>query len=135
MLRPLSDRGIFRTAAKALQLTKALFDFAMKRHLVPANPAAPFDGQTSAARSGPRSRVCPRPSVKFFKAMQGQPNFPPYSAAALKLLLALGVRKMELLKATWDQFDLAAGEWHLPADSTKPIQQSAFRFHPGQSPF
>lgn len=120
MLRPLSDRGIFRTAAKALQLTKALFDFAMKRHLVPANPAAPFNWADIGGKVGPRSRVLSRAElVKFFKAMQDQRNFPPYSAAALKLLLALGVRKMELLKATWDQFDLAAGEWHLPADATK----------------
>jgi len=120
MLRPLSDRGIFRTAAKALQLTKALFDYAMKRHLITANPAAPFNWADIGGKVGPRSRVLSRAElVKFFKAMQAQPNFPPYSAAALKLLLALGVRKMELLKATWDQFDLAAGEWHLPADSTK----------------
>ncbi len=120
MLRPLSDRGIFRTAAKVLQLTKALFDFAMKRHIVPANPAAPFNWADIGGKVGPRSRVLSRAElVKFFKAMQDQPNFPPYSAAALKLLLALGVRKMELLKATWDQFDLAAGEWHLPADATK----------------
>lgn len=26
---------------------------------------------------------------------------------------------MELLKATWDEFDLKAGEWHLPAERTK----------------
>ena len=57
--------------------------------------------------------------VKFLKAMRDTPNFPPHSAAALKLLLALGVRKMELLTATWNQFDLKAGEWHIPKEQTK----------------
>lgn len=120
MLRPLSDRGVFRTAAKALQLTKALFNYAMKRHIIEANPAAPFNWTDVGGEVGPRSRVLSKAElVNFFKAMQNTPNFPPYSAAALKLLLALGVRKMELLTATWDQFNLNAGEWHLPAAQTK----------------
>lgn len=120
MLRPLSDRGIFRTAAKALQLTKRLFDYAMKRHLITANPATPFNWTDIGGKTGPRSRVLSRAElVAFFKAMKETPNYPAYSAAALKLLLALGVRKMELLKATWGEFDLKAGEWHLPAERTK----------------
>lgn len=120
MLRPLTDRGIVQTARKALQLTKALFDYAMKRHIIAANPAAPYGWKDLGGKVGPRSRVLSRAElVKFFKAMQTQPNFPPHSAAALKLLLATGVRKMELLKATWDEFDLAAGEWHIPAERTK----------------
>lgn len=120
MLRPLSDRGIVQTARKALQLTKALFDYAMKRHLIEANPAAPYGWRDLGGKVGPRSRVLSRAElVKLFAAMRETPGFPPYSAAALKLLLATGVRKMELLKATWGEFDLAAGEWHIPSERTK----------------
>lgn len=120
VLRPLSERGVFRTAAKALQLLKRLFDYAMKRHLIAANPATPFNWTDIGGKTGPRSRVLSRAElVAFFRAMKETPNYPAYSAAALKLLLALGVRKMELLKATWDEFDLKAGEWHLPAERTK----------------
>lgn len=120
ILRPLTERGIFRTAAKALQLTKRFFDFAMKRHLITANPASPFNWTDIGGKVGPRSRVLSRDEItEFFKGMLVTPNFPPYSAAALKLLLALGVRKMELLKATWDEFDLECGEWHLPKNRTK----------------
>lgn len=120
MLHPLVDRGVFRTAAKALQLTKAFFSYAMKRHIIASNPAAPFNWTDIGGETGPRSRVLSKAElVKFFKAMQDTPNFPAYSSAALRLLLALGVRKMELLTATWDQFDLKAAEWHLPADQTK----------------
>ncbi|MBK8319805.1 MAG: tyrosine-type recombinase/integrase [Betaproteobacteria bacterium] len=120
ILRPLTERGVFRTAAKALQLTKRLFDFAMKRHLIVANPASPFNWTDIGGKVGPRSRVLSSDEiVEFFKGMQVTPNFPQYSAAALKLLLALGVRKMELLKATWDEFDLEGCEWHLPKERTK----------------
>ncbi len=120
MLRPLLDRRVHRTAMAALQMTKALFAYAMKRHLIAANPAAPFNSTDVGGELGPRSRVLSKGElVQFFKAMRDTPNYPLHSAAALKLLLALGVRKMELLKATWDQFDLESGEWHLPADQTK----------------
>jgi integrase len=120
VLRPLADRGVFRTAAKALQLTKTLFNYAMKRQIIAANPAAPFNWQDIGGKTGPRSRVLSRAElVAFFRAMRNTPNFPPYSAAALKLLLALGCRKMELLKSTWDEYDLKAGEWHIPAERTK----------------
>lgn len=37
----------------------------------------------------------------------------------LRLLLSLAVRKMELLAATWEEFDLDAGVWRLPAERTK----------------
>ena len=120
LLLPLAERGVIQTAKKALQLTKALFDYAMKRHLIEANPAAPYGWRDLGGKVGPRSRVLSRAElVKLFAAMRETPGFPPYSAAALKLLLATGVRKMELLKATWGEFDLAAGEWHIPRERTK----------------
>ncbi len=122
VLRRLSDRGVFRTAAKTLQLVKRLFDHAMTRHLIAANPAAPFGWRDIGGKSGPRSRVLSRAElVTLFKAMWETPNFPPHAVAALKLLLALAVRKGELLKATWDEFDLDQAVWHLPAERTKTV--------------
>lgn len=120
MLRAISARGVFRTAAKALQLTKSLFNYAMKIHLVVANPATPFNWHDIGGKLGPRSRVLTRDElVRFFKAMRNTPNFQAHSAAAFKLLLALGVRKMELLKARWEEFNLDSSEWHIPAERTK----------------
>ena len=37
----------------------------------------------------------------------------------MKLLLALGVRKMELLASKWEEFDLDTGIWRLPGERTK----------------
>lgn len=37
----------------------------------------------------------------------------------MRLLLSLGVRKMELLGAKWAEFDLGAGVWNLPALRSK----------------
>ena len=41
------------------------------------------------------------------------------AANAIRLLLLTGARRMEVLAATWDQFDLEAGVWTKPAATTK----------------
>lgn len=120
ILKPLVDRRVFRTAAKVLQFLKRLFDHAMTRHLIDANPAAPFGWRDIGGKSGARSRKLSRTElITLFKAMRETPNFPPHVAVAIKLLLALGVRKGELQKATWDEFDLKAGIWRIPIQRTK----------------
>lgn len=40
-------------------------------------------------------------------------------ANAIRLLLLTGARRSEVLKATWDQFDLENGTWTKPAHTTK----------------
>ena len=41
------------------------------------------------------------------------------SANAIRLLMLTGARRGEVLSATWDQFDLAAGVWTKPSAHTK----------------
>ncbi len=40
----------------------------------------------------------------------------------MKLLLLLAVRKMELLAARWQEFDLENAVWYLPSERTKTGQ-------------
>jgi integrase len=54
---------------------------------------------------------------QFWKALEFYPNHP--MAFALKLLLLTGARKSEVLKATWNQFDLDKGVWTKPSHLTK----------------
>jgi integrase len=51
--------------------------------------------------------------------MRTTPNFGRENELAVWLLLALCVRKMELLSAQWDAFDLDAGIWTLTRENTK----------------
>lgn len=58
---------------------------------------------------------------RFWEAVERYPTHPP--ALALKILIYTGARKNELLKATWDQFDLEKGVWTKPAHFTKQNKQ------------
>ncbi|HUX80683.1 MAG TPA: site-specific integrase [Alphaproteobacteria bacterium] len=54
---------------------------------------------------------------RFWEAVECYPTRPP--ALALKILIYTGARKNEVLKATWNQFDLGKGVWTKPPRSTK----------------
>lgn len=58
---------------------------------------------------------------RFWETIECYPTHPP--ALALKILIYTGARKNELLKATWDQFELEKGVWTKPPSSTKQKKQ------------
>lgn len=62
--------------------------------------------------------------VQLFEKIRETPSFGAGNGLALKLLLALCVRKGELLGARWEEFHLdgntpSGAVWHLPASRTK----------------
>ena len=54
---------------------------------------------------------------RFWETLECYPNH--LAAFVLKLLLLTGSRKSEVLKATWEQFDLENGVWTKPSHLTK----------------
>lgn len=54
---------------------------------------------------------------QFWEALDRYPHHP--ASFILKILLLTGARKSEILKATWDQFDLEKGIWTKPSHLTK----------------
>lgn len=54
---------------------------------------------------------------RFWETLECYPNH--LAAFVLKLLLLTGARKSEVLKATWEQFDLENGVWTKPSHLTK----------------
>jgi integrase len=117
----------FPTAANdLLRITRRIFTFGVKRHVITGNPVAGFTpkddaGGTERARSRALSR---EELVELFEAIRKTGTFGGDNLLAIKLLLALCVRKGELLAARWEEFDLdgASDEgpvWHLPGSRTK----------------
>jgi len=109
-----------------LRFTRRIFAFGVRRRLVTSNPAADFSPRLDAGGTErPRSRALSLDELaQLFERMRETPNFGADNLLAIKLLLALCVRKGELLGARWEEFDLdghthVGAVWHLPAARTK----------------
>lgn len=119
-------KGRAPTAANdLLRFTRRIFAFGVRRRFVLSNPAADFSPRLDAGGiERPRSRALSFAELaRLFEKIRGTPNFGEDNLLAIRLLLALCVRKGELLGARWVEFDLdgktqAGAVWHLPASRT-----------------
>jgi integrase len=108
-----------------LRFMLRVFRFGVRRRLLPSNPVADFDQSDAGGPERKRRRALSRTELEvLFKALRESPSFGGTNFLTIKLLLALGVRKGELLKATWDEFDFegttdAGAVWRLPGSRTK----------------
>ena len=120
-------KGPAPTAANdLLRFTHRIFAFGVRRRMVLSNPAADFSPRLDGGGTErPRSRALGLSELALlFEKIREAPSFGADNALALKLLLALCVRKGELLGARWEEFDLDGNTplgavWHLPALRTK----------------
>lgn len=109
-----------------LRFTRRIFAFGVRRRFVPSNPAADFSPRLDAGgteRSRNRALSIDELAQLFVKIRE-TPSFGEDNLLAIKLLLALCVRKGELLGARWTEFDLDGltpngAVWHLPGSRTK----------------
>ncbi|WP_047708914.1 site-specific integrase [Plesiomonas sp. ZOR0011] len=121
MLQAIVARDAPTIANDVLRWTRRMFDFAIKRHIIEVNPASTFDLNDAGGKEVSRERSLSRDEVAhLFAAMKKAKGFSRENELAIKLLLTLGCRKMELCAARWEEFDLGEDPvWHLPAERTK----------------
>jgi integrase len=128
----MAARLLARVAKKAptaandlLRHMRRVFRFAVRRHLIASSPVADFNLSDAGGKEFARQRSLSRDELEsLFKALRDSPSFGGTNLLTLKLLLAFGVRKGELLRARWREFDLDGGTdagplWRLPASRTK----------------
>jgi integrase len=120
-------KGRAPTAANdLLRFVRRIFAFGVRRRMVLKNPAADFSPRLDGGGTErPRRRALGLDELAhLFEKIREAPSFGTDNGVALKLLLALCVRKGELLGARWEEFDLdgqtpLGAVWHLPAARTK----------------
>lgn len=122
MIKAVVDRGSPVMANRVLATTKAVFDYAIRRHWITQNPAAAFGRVDAGGEEKARTRALSEDElIKLFKAIRDAgPVFNPYYLS-VKLLLVTAVRLAELIEAPWAEFDLEADEpvWRVPATRIK----------------
>jgi len=120
VLQAIVGRGSPSIANDALGYIKRILTYGRKRRVVLYNVAADFDLSDAGGREKPRQRnLSHKELTSLFVAMRNTSTLGRDNELAFKILLATCVRKSELIKAQWLEFDLDNGIWHLPAERTK----------------
>ena len=120
LLQSVVNRDAPTMANDVLRWLKRMFNHAIKMHMITHNPALAFDVADAGGKEQSRKRNLSRDEIaKLFSAMKTAKGFSVENDLCIKLLLALAVRKGELIGASWSEFDFDAGIWHLPALRTK----------------
>ena len=108
------------TASRVRQRLEAIFDDAEFRWLSAGNPARAIRrklSETKKARKRGSFAALPYAQVPaFVKLLQARECI---SARALEFAVLTTARTGEVIGATWDEFDLAAGVWTVPAARMK----------------
>ncbi|WP_314141009.1 integrase arm-type DNA-binding domain-containing protein [Buttiauxella noackiae] len=120
VLQDVLERGSPTVANDVLRMMKRIFDFAVVRGVIEVNPAISFGSKDAGGKEEGRKRALSRDElIQFFKALRRGRGISRENELTFKILLALGVRKMELCAAEWAEFDLDAGVWCLPGARAK----------------
>ena len=110
----ITKRGAAVRANRMLQVASRMFTLAVKWKLRPDNPAKGIERNREHLR---KRYLKPDELTQLTKALAEDSN--QQAADVFRLLLLTGARKNEVLSATWEQFDFAAGVWVKPHTMTK----------------
>lgn len=117
MAKKIEARGAAELARRALQVCGLVMRYAVAHDLAERNPVTDVK---PADVLKPRTvqnfaRVSAAELPELLRRMAGYDGS-PYTRAALQLLALTFVRTSELIEARWQEFDLVAREWTVPAD-------------------
>jgi integrase len=112
--------GAPTVANNALSFLFRAFHFAVRRQWIEVNPVYGFNIQDAGGTEAPRDRWLTHDELcGLALEMRRSPTFGRINELSVWLLLALCVRKMELLSARRQDFDLEARVWRLASSKTK----------------
>jgi integrase len=120
MMKAIQGRGALDIAKRSYQMTSQIFRYALAHGLAQRNPAAdirPSDVLPSRRQKN-YARVDAKELPALLRAIEAYQGT-PVTRLAIKLLALTFVRTSELIGAAWDEFDLQARQWRIPADRMK----------------
>jgi integrase len=116
LVEGIADRGAPVTANRTLAVVSKMFNFAVDREILEATPAA---GIKRVHKEQGRQRVLSEEEIRRFWNNLPDTQMTEAVRLALRLMLVTAQRRGELAEATWDEFDLSAGWWTIPAEHAK----------------
>lgn len=114
----IKGRGAPKMALTTRNVVKRLYEYAIARQVAISNPAQSVAARFIATTES-RTRVLSPDEIGTMLRTVYAFNIRRPLKLALHLLVLTMVRKSELIEAKWEQFDLDAAIWRIPADAMK----------------
>ena len=119
LVKNIENKENNETARRILQIINQVFRFAIAMGKAKHNVAADLHGALRPRKVTHRAAVLEKEKVShLLMAIDDYAGYYPL-VCALKLAPLFFVRPTELRCATWQEFDLEAGEWRIPAERMK----------------
>ncbi len=119
LVKSIEGKGNHETARRVLQIIGQVFRFAIAMGKIKHNIAADLHGALRPRKVTHRAAVLEKEKVaQLLMSIDEYAGYFPL-VCALKLAPMLFVRPTELRCATWQEFDLDAAEWRIPAERMK----------------
>lgn len=107
-----------KTADRIRQTAVQVFDYAIRKSKVEANPARLLQGWEEIPAKVSHSPLAAEDIPKFIENVDAYPG-ELATKLCMKLLLLTFVRKSELIQAKWIEFDFSGASWSIPGERMK----------------
>jgi len=122
IIRRVEKRGSETVAILLRQWCSTIFRYAVATLRAETDPAAALKGAIHRPKVKHSQPLAHRDIPEFMKALSSYGGYRT-TAIAVHLLLLTFVRTVELRAAEWDEFDLDAAQWRIPANRMKMREQ------------
>ena len=113
-------RGALRTVGVLFSDLKQMLRFAVLREIIPTNPLEGLGRSDVGGTVGEeRERVLSVEEIRLLAQALPQSRMNRRSELAVWLILSTVCRAGELLRARWDNVDMTARKWRIPAEDAK----------------
>jgi integrase len=123
VLRQIEERGSLDVASRVQQRIRSVLDYAVYTGRAASNPVSSLRDVLQTRRVTHRKALDRRELPKFLGLLETTDRLRKTTQLALRLLVLTFVRPGELRRARWDEFDLEARQWRIPADRMKMRQE------------
>lgn len=118
MVRKVESRDALDVASRVLQRSSAIFRYAVQTGRAQINPASELKGVLKTRKVQHRAAATRAELPALLRAVSGYQG-QIITRIALQFLVLTFVRPGELRKAQWNEFDLEAKVWRIPAERMK----------------
>lgn len=119
-IRKMEARGAHELARRARGVCEQIFAYGIGTEKADRNVALDLRGTLEAFKRGHFPALSAKHIPEFLQKLeQNTQRLYPQTRRATKLLMLTFVRTSELIHAKWNEFDMEAGEWNIPAERMK----------------